>query len=229
MTQVSKTIKRPSSRAKAAGLTAVPGSREDTHERRRLEVLEAAWRAILRVGLENVTIREIAAEMNATTGTVVHYFRTKDEVLLYALDHLISAMEAEVTRSLEGVSGIERLDCILHASLPLDEEAEAGWRIWVAFLKGSIGNVDLSTEHRKRYTFMRASLTEELGALRKQKLIRGGLDLSVEADALVALIDGIGVGRIIDPDRFPPAQQRMLAKRHVQAFLAPQEPGAPRR
>lgn len=211
---------RPPKRT-AAKKTAAIDSTEDLYERKRVEVLEATWRAILRVGLENVTIREIAVEMNATTGTVVHYFRTKDEVLLYALEHLINAMEGEISRQLEGVSGITRLEHILYASLPLDAEGETGWRIWLAFLKTSVGNTDLAAEHKRRYAFMRGALVEELRALQSQKAIRNGLDLTLEADAMVALADGLGVGRVIDPDRFAAAQQRMLVKRHIQAFLAP--------
>ncbi|KAB2900327.1 MAG: TetR family transcriptional regulator [Burkholderiaceae bacterium] len=209
--------RRPSARAVAGADVA-----EDPYERRRVEVLEATWRAILRVGLENMTIREIAAEMQATTGAVVHYFRTKDEVLLYALEHLIKCMEADVARQLEGVTGIARLEHILFASLPLDAESETGWRIWIAFLKASVGNTALSAEHKRRYAFMRHALADELRALQGQKAIRDGLDLALEADAMVGLADGLGVGRVIDPERFAPDQQRMLVRRHIAAFLAPE-------
>ncbi|MDF3888653.1 TetR/AcrR family transcriptional regulator [Cupriavidus basilensis] len=220
MPQAPRSLKRKAVAARPAKTAAPAESKEDAYERKRIEVLEATWRAILRVGLESVTIREIAAEMDATTGAVVHYFRTKDEVLIYALDHLITGLVDEVERRLEGVTGIARLECILHASLPLDQEGETGWRIWLAFLKASVGSEALSAEHKRRYAFMRDSLVEELGALQKQKIIRSGLDLTLEADAMVALADGLGVGRIIDPERFAPAQQRMLVKRHIQAFLA---------
>ncbi|CAK9888849.1 MULTISPECIES: TetR/AcrR family transcriptional regulator [Pseudomonas] len=199
------------------------GAAVSNNERKRQEVLEATWRAILRVGVENVTIREIAAELQATTGAVVHYFRTKDEVLLYALDHLISGMVEEVTQRLEGVEGIARLECILHASLPLDEEGETAWRIWLAFLRTSVGNDKLGMEHQRRYSFMRNALVDELTRLQAQKAIRDGLDLSLEADAMIALADGLGVGRVIDSQRLLAQQQRMLVKRHFEAFLMPQE------
>lgn len=190
------------------------------HERKRRDVLEAAWRCILRVGLENVTIREIAAELGATTGTVVHYFRTKDEILLYALDHLITGMVEAVNRSVEGVTGLARLEQILYASLPMDDEGEMGWRIWLAFLKTSIGNTALSAEHSRRYAQLRKNLVDEIGALQKQGLVRRGINVPLEAEALIVLADGIGVGRVIDRDRFPPRQQRLLVERHIRAHLA---------
>jgi AcrR family transcriptional regulator len=205
-----------------AARSAAPPSKEDIHARKRIEVLEATWRSIRRVGLEQVTIREIASELKATTGTVVHYFRTKDEILVYALDHLISGMVAEIESSLQGVAGLARLEQMLYASLPLDEEGELGWRIWLAFLKTSIGSTELSAEHARRYAYMRKSLVDEIAALQKQKLVRTRIDIALEADALIALIDGIGVGRVIDPTRFEPRHQRQLITRHIQAFLAVQ-------
>ena len=212
--------KRRAAAAASAPAVAPDSGRDEAYERRRVEVLEATWRAILRVGLDNVTIREIAAEMNATTGAVVHYFRTKDEVLLYALDHLITSMVAEVHRQLDGVTGMARLERILCASLPLDDEGEMGWRIWLAFLRASVGNAQLSAEHQRRYSFMREALSRELRALQQQGVVRKDLDPRLEADAMVALADGLGVGRVIDPQRFPPAEQRLLVSRHLQAFLA---------
>ena len=191
----------------------------ENYDRKRIEVLEATWRAILLVGLENVTFREIASQMKATTGTIVHYFRTKDEVLLYALDHLISEMQDNIEKYVGKSTGLNRIERTILATLPLDEESEMGWRIWFAFLKSSIGNNRLSNEHGRRYIFMRESLVAELDLLRAQNLIRCDANLTLEADAIVALADGIGVGRIIDPNRFPPKQQKVLVKRHIQAFL----------
>lgn len=208
----------------ATAPTTARQNKEVSHQRKRIDVLEATWRSILRVGLEQVTIREIASELKASTGTVVHYFRTKDEILVYALDHLISGMVAEIEKRLEGVTGLARLEQILFASLPLDEAGELGWRIWLAFLKTSVGSTELSAEHARRYAYMRKSLIDEISALQKQKLIRSRIDATLEADALIALTDGIGVGRIIDPTRFAPRQQRLLVERHISAFLAPQKP-----
>jgi AcrR family transcriptional regulator len=196
-------------------------SQAAAHDRKRIEVLEAAWRCILRVGLENVTIREIAAELPATTGTVVHYFRTKDEILLYALDHLITAIVQEVQSRVEGVKGLARLEQILYASLPLDEESEIGWRIWLAFLKTSLGSTGLSIEHARRTAYLRKNLVDEISALQKQKAVRAGIDIQLEADALIALADGIGMGRVIDAERFSPRKQKLLVKRHISAYLAP--------
>lgn len=191
------------------------------HERKRVEVLEAAWNCILRVGLENVTMREIATELHATTGTVVHYFPSKDDILLHALDHLISRIVQDVQAQVAGVTGLARLERMLFALLPLDEESEVGWRIWLAFLKPSLGVTALSAEHARRSAFLRKSLLHELSALQRQGTVRADIDVPFEADALMALTDGIGLGRIIDARRYPPQKQKALVRRHINTHLAP--------
>ena len=50
------------------------------HERRRQELVEAAWRVINRIGLEHTTIREIATESGYSTGALAHYFATNSSV-----------------------------------------------------------------------------------------------------------------------------------------------------
>jgi AcrR family transcriptional regulator len=196
-------------------------SQEAAHERKRVEVLEAAWRCILRVGLEHATLREIAAEMHATTGAVVHYFRTRDDILLHALDHLITTIVQDVQARVAGLSGLERLQQMMFALLPVDEESEVGWRIWLAFLNTSLGNTALSAEHARRSAYLRKSLIEELSELQQQGAVRADIDLPFEADALMALTDGIGLGRIIDARRYAPQKQKMLVRRHIDVHLAP--------
>ncbi|SIO72375.1 hypothetical protein SAMN05444172_8787 [Burkholderia sp. GAS332] len=68
-----------------------------------------------------MTIRGIAAELQATTRTVVHHLRSAGIVLRDELHQLIKGMVDEVMRHLEGVAGITSVDRIHHAFL-LHEE-----------------------------------------------------------------------------------------------------------
>ena len=50
------------------------------HSARRLAFAEAAFRVISKRGLARVTVREIASEAGFTTGALVHYFKSKDQI-----------------------------------------------------------------------------------------------------------------------------------------------------
>ncbi len=56
------------------------------YDDRRLEVAQAAWRVIVREGLDRTSMRAIAQELGSSTGVVTHYFRDKEELILFALE-----------------------------------------------------------------------------------------------------------------------------------------------
>jgi DNA-binding transcriptional regulator YbjK len=60
------------------------------HEERRSRVAEAVCRLIARGGFEAVTLRAVAAEANSSLGAVQHYLKTRDDMLMAALQHIIA-------------------------------------------------------------------------------------------------------------------------------------------
>ena len=54
------------------------------HDRRR-DVSEAVWRVLSAGGFGALTMRAVAAAMNASTGLLTHYFATKRELMRFAL------------------------------------------------------------------------------------------------------------------------------------------------
>ncbi len=105
-------------------------------------------------------------------------------------------------------------------ALPLEMKDKDDWKVWVAFLGYSIGRKHLVQKHQKRYAFLRQIISQTLAELQATNLIRAGLDLTLEADALIALVDGIGTGVVICPDRFSAEQQQYLVRRHINLLLA---------
>jgi AcrR family transcriptional regulator len=165
-------------------------------------------------------MRAIATELGSSTGVVTHYFRDKDSLTLFALERVFEKLFEDIKANTEGREGIERLEQMIFAALPLEACGIPGWQVWIAFLGYSIGRQHLVQEHRKRYDLLSKIICEELADLQSSKLIRDDVDLKLEANALIALVDGIGTGVIINPEQFPPTQQRYLVRRHIKTLLA---------
>jgi AcrR family transcriptional regulator len=187
---------------------------------RRIEVTEAAWRVIVREGLDRTSIRAIAQELGCSTGVVTHYFRDKDELNLFALERVFENLLEDMKAYADERQGIERLEQMLFSVLPFEARGISGWQVWVAFLGYAVGRENLVQEHKKRYKFLREIIYQELTNLQEAKLIRDDLDLTLEANALIALVDGIGTSLVINPEQFHPNQQRYLVQRHIKALLA---------
>lgn len=179
------------------------------------EVAEAAWRVILRDGLHRASVRAIASELGATTGVVTYHFKDKAELLLFALDRLGTAILREIEASLAGAVGLDRIRRILNATLPLGPAQVAGWRLWVSFVGLALSNKRLRDEHQRRLEILNETFARELEALRLSGDLPRDLDARTEADALVALSDGLGLSHLLRPRVYPATKQLAI----VDAFL----------
>uniref|UniRef100_B8HZ15 Transcriptional regulator, TetR family n=1 Tax=Cyanothece sp. (strain PCC 7425 / ATCC 29141) TaxID=395961 RepID=B8HZ15_CYAP4 len=187
---------------------------------RRIEVTQAAWRVIIREGLDRTSMRAIAQELGSSTGVITHYFRDKEELILFALEQVFENALEHMQEVAKGRQGIDRLEQMIFTALPLEEIDKADWKVWIAFLGYSIGRKYLIQKHRRRYERLRQILHQEFTDLQAAKLIRVDLDLNLEVNALIALVDGIATGAVICPEQFSAEQQQYLVHRHINALLA---------
>ena len=190
-----------------------------SYDDRRIEVAKAAWQVIIREGLDRTSMRAIAQELGSSTGVVTHYFRDKEDLILFALGLVFENVASEMKACVKGQQGIDRLEQMIFVALPLDLIDRDDWKVWIAFLGYSIGREHLIQEHRKRYDLLRQIISQELADLQSTNLIRADLDLTLEANALDALVDGIGAGVVIYPEQFNPSQQQYLVRRHINTLL----------
>jgi AcrR family transcriptional regulator len=191
-----------------------------TLRERRIEVANAAWRVIVREGLDRTSMRAIAQELGSSTGVVTHYFRDKEALILFALERVFEHVLADMQAAAQGKTGIEALEQMICTALPLEMSDKDDWKVWVAFLGYSIGREHLVIEHRKRYDLLRQFISQELTNLQTANLIRADIDITLEANALIALVDGIGTGVVIYPGQFSAQQQQYLVRRHISSLLA---------
>jgi AcrR family transcriptional regulator len=172
--------------------------------------VSAAWRVIVRDGLEEATIRAVAAELGMTTKAVTRYFKSKEELLLLALDQVLerqSRLSSESAGRFDSLASLERL---LLSALPIKDEIRRGWRIWVAFLGRAVGNPDLAAEHRRRYDRLLQELLDALRELSRLGVLPKDRATRIEADRLLVLLDGIGVREAVNPGSIPASRQRVL-------------------
>jgi AcrR family transcriptional regulator len=192
-----------------------------SYDERRNEVAKAAWQVIVRDGLDRTSMRAIAQELGASTGVVTHYFRDKEALILFALERVFEHVLEDMKIAAQGQPGIDGFAQMICTALPLEMSEKDDWKVWVAFLGYSIGREHLVQEHRKRYDLLRQIIAQELANLQAANLIRADIDLMLEANAIVALVDGIGTGSVIYPEQFSAEQQKYLVRRHINVLLIP--------
>ncbi|MEO0738816.1 MAG: TetR/AcrR family transcriptional regulator [Cyanobacteria bacterium J06649_12] len=187
---------------------------------RRLEVSEAAWQVIVREGLDRTSMRAIAQEMSCTTGVVTHYFRNKQELILFALHQVAARLQVLMERAVVDLSGCDRLVAMLSSFLPIDQERQEILRVWVAFLGYAVGRADLMADHQQSAGELRQMIIQELVTLQRQGDIRSDVDPEQEANVLLALVNGVSLDTLIQATSLSQQQQILVLQRYVDRLSA---------
>ncbi len=181
---------------------------------RRIEVSAAAWKVIVREGLDRASMRAIARELDCTTGVVTHYFRDKQELILFALDRVTEKLKQAMEEVAEQPVSVDRLIKMLCAFLPLDDKRQEILKVWVAFLGYAVGRESLMLEHQTSAGELREVIMQELKTLQSKNQIRQDIDAGVEANSLLALVNGIALDSLIQKNCLNPKQQKMVIRRY---------------
>ena len=137
--------------------------------------------------------------------------------MLFALNR---AMGDPVQQSLtvELPVGFERMQAVLEIMLPIKPQRQMAWKVWVAFLGQAVSRPSLLKVQRQRYKVYRMQLHTELTALEAKRLIPHGTNLEAAVAGMIALVDGIGVGYVLEPKQYPPGLQKQLIANHIQTL-----------
>jgi len=82
--------------------------RKNIAEQRRKEILKAFYKVAKKIGLENTSIAKVADEMTISNGLVMHYFKTRDEILI-GLNQYILEQHLNIVRSQVDITTKEEL------------------------------------------------------------------------------------------------------------------------
>lgn len=189
---------------------------------RRIEVSEAAWRVIVQEGLDRTSMRAIAQEMNCTTGVVTHYFRNKQELIMFALHQVTERLQGLMEQAVANQVGCDRLIAMLSSFLPIDQERQEILRVWVAFLGYAVGREALMADHQQSAGELRKVISQELIALQKQQIIRSDINPETEANILLALVNGVSLDTLIQRNCLSSDQQQAALRNYVSGLRTKQ-------
>lgn len=161
------------------------------HEARRLELVEAAWRVILRDGAGRVSVRAVAAEAGVSAGSLRHLFPTQAELLRSAMDRVNTTVRARILALPAGLTGPDRALRIVRELLPLDAERRAEMEVNLALIAAAVTDSGLATARDESFAGLRYACERVLALLDGAGELDAGLDAELEAARLHALIDGL--------------------------------------
>ncbi|MGW4684690.1 TetR/AcrR family transcriptional regulator [Streptomyces sp. NPDC004244] len=136
--------------------------RQVDHEGRRRRIAEAVCALADESGLEGVTLRDVADRAQVSMGAVQRCFRTKEEMLLFALGHIGDRIGERVRARLVRSPAQSAGTALGHAATEIallrgEHRAEA--RVWLAFLAQAAVSEPLARAVRANYAVLQDVFT----------------------------------------------------------------------
>jgi AcrR family transcriptional regulator len=188
------------------------------HDRKRTELIDAAWNLIIRDGYEGATMRRIAIEAHCSTGTVSHYFTNKNAIVTLILERIFAEPDESLAQSTGVDDVVTSLKRILHDSLSMPQGT---WS--VAFQLASRAGSDpaLATLISDSYAKFRVKLYALIKRGQAQGKIRTDFPSDLLGDQLCALADGWMMMTPIDPSRYDNEARRSALAELAIAMMQP--------
>jgi AcrR family transcriptional regulator len=186
---------------------------------RREAFLAAANSMIKKHGISGVTARAVAAEAGFTTGALVHYVKSMDELLVEASEYSARDVRANMLEAEEEPNALEALRGVLYLALASDADKRGNWNFFLGFWERSVHNAAV-----RKVTYLRyEEWLKRLSRLIRRAIEEGGLgkdvDVTLAARSAVALIDGIAI-QVLRSGKPPSTQtQRQLVDLWLEFWL----------
>ncbi|MFF4041970.1 TetR/AcrR family transcriptional regulator [Streptomyces sp. NPDC001816] len=184
----------------------------------REEVLVAAMDMIAERGLEKLTMAGLGREVGMSSGHLLYYFRSKDELLLQTLEWSEGRLGAERSRLLTRPgTARERLEAYVELYVP-DGHRDPHWTLWLEVWNRS-QSAAADAVARERQAAIEGAWHRDLVALLAEGVSRGEfrpVDADRFAARLRALLDGFSIHVAIGLRGT--GREQVIA--HVREFLA---------
>lgn len=153
-------------------------------------MLDALWRITRREGWDAISLRNVAAEAGVSMGMVQHYFTTKDQMLRFAVEMMAEDTKQRIGQRVaelpQPIAPRQLVQTVLTEMIPdagrRPDEAE-GAGVWVRRFELA---PDPNSPLHNGYDEVKGMISQQI------LLVRAGkADAERDADALIALLDGL--------------------------------------
>jgi AcrR family transcriptional regulator len=163
------------------------------HEQRRRQLAEAVFTVIGSRGYDAVSLRDVATTAGVSMGTVQHYFATKHDMLLFALQHLRTRVLARMGGELARLSAPSRRELLLagmRAMLPVDQPSRQEAALNIAFFSAATVDPEYARLLHEGYARLLEGSRVQLREAAAAGELADGLDVDAEAATLFLAVQG---------------------------------------
>jgi len=173
----------------------MPKRDDDYMTERRNEILAAAYRRILAVGISGLTVDGICQEAGISMGALYRHFLSKEEILLALVEQSVGHQEARGFQSLDELekSLMEELD---HLDTP---QGAANMQLNFQLMQLGTGDRKLNPVFERALLSTEKVLVQNFKRFAASGEISGTVDVKLSARKIATLMRGVWIAKMISP------------------------------
>ena len=191
------------------------------HEERRRLIVEALWRVVSRDGAAAVSVRNVAAEAGMPKSSIGHYVGTMPQLLSLAIEQMVTFVRAQSAELDRSTIDVDKATDAMMTLVPTDARRRQMSEVWLLLLSQRNAEPELAPILTDLNAQVLEGITEGLTGLRSQGFVDPSRDLHREARVLHALIDGLAVQSLTDPDSMPKDDVRDIIRAQLRGLSQP--------
>ncbi|KAF0824561.1 TetR/AcrR family transcriptional regulator [Cytobacillus firmus] len=185
------------------------------HEKQKKVLAKAAWRVIKKEGIEGASVRKIAKEAGLSAGSLRHYFSNQSELLAYSMNLVSERVKTRIQNAAFTEDHFENMILVLGELLPLDEERRLEMEVWIAFNIKALVDPNLAELSSRVYDEMKEGIRKVIEGLKLNGISRSDLNAGEEVERLYALVDGLALHAVMNPDYFTESKMKGILRTHL--------------
>jgi AcrR family transcriptional regulator len=146
---------------------------------------------------------------------------SKEDLLHAALDALFRPFFKRLAAANTGADRLADIRRMLLSILPVSRANQAAARLWLRIVLRAVVDQSLAFDYRQRYGAIRLGFKELLEEGQKAGEFRQDFDPAVEADILLALVDGLIIHALAESDWFPSERLVTLVDHQLERLTSP--------
>jgi len=196
-------------------------------DKKRSEIAQKAIEILAKRGFQATTIQDIADAAGLGKGTIYHYFKTKEEIILMVSEEIFHEMERSFGAALLRIDEpMEKLSALIHEALRVTEDVEHLFivytELWLMnFRSNHYGNFMSVIKHL--HNDLKNLVARMIDEGKKQGLWAKDTDSDALAIYLIASFDGVIAHYMLDKESL---DLERVTKEFIRFFL---RQGAPKK
>ncbi|OON41625.1 transcriptional regulator BetI [Izhakiella australiensis] len=185
--------------------------RKDIPERRKEQLINAAFETIGKAGLAGITLSQVAKQAGMSTGIVSHYFGDKDGLLDATMRKILRDLrDAVAERRAQAADDTQsQLLAIVEGNFHLSQTSQNSMRAWLAFWAASMHSTYLRRLQRANDRRLYSNISHQFQRVLARQ------DARTAAQGLAALIDGLWLRGSLTGQDFDAQQASLIARDYV--------------